>query len=334
MPDERPTSSPPYSIIVPVYNRPAEVEELLGSLTRQTVKDFEVIVVEDGSHERCDEAVKKFERTLRVRYVVQENAGPGMARNRGAKEARGETLLFLDSDCLVPESYLEEVDRARKATGVEFFGGPDRAHESFSPIQKAVSFAMTSFVTTGGIRGGARRVDVFYPRSFNMGCTPAAFENVGGFSSMRFGEDLDLSMRLLKAGYRSALFERAFVYHKRRTGMGQFFKQVFSSGSARIDLWKRHPESLRFVHLLPSLFTVALAASVVLASLARPLALGLFLVFALVVLVEAAWTNRSLAVGLAAVMASFVQLIGYGLGFLSGWWKRVVLQRSEETRAF
>ena len=245
-----------YSFIIPVYNRPDEVDELLGSLTLQTVCDFEVIVVEDGSTVSCKEIVDKYAECLLIHYYNKENSGPGQTRNYGVDKASGEYMIILDSDCILPENYLAAVDAALQQEDVDAFGGPDRAHDSFSDVQKAINYAMTSFFTTGGIRGGKKKLDKFYPRSFNMGVRKEVYQALGGFSKMRFGEDIDFSIRIFKGGYTCRLFPDAWVWHKRRTDLKKFFKQVHNSGIARINLYKKYPESLKLVHILPALFTL------------------------------------------------------------------------------
>lgn len=206
-----------YSVIIPVYNRPDEVGELLESLTKQTFSDFEVLVVEDGSRKLCDDVVGKFADRLNIRYFYKENSGPGQTRNYGAERAEGEYLIILDSDCVLPEGYLDIIGNQLATTPVDAFGGPDRAHPDFTDTQKAINYAMTSFFTTGGIRGGRKKLDEFYPRSFNMGIRRDVYRKLGGFSNIRFGEDIDLSLRIFEAGYRCSLFSGAWVWHKRRT---------------------------------------------------------------------------------------------------------------------
>lgn len=227
-----------YSFIVPVYNRPDEVDELLQSLTKQTLGDFEVLVIEDGSSVPCEDVVEKYRTLLDVHYYNKPNSGPGQTRNFGAERSRGEYLLILDSDCVLPPGYLAAVDEELKREPADAFGGPDRAHDSFSATQKAINYAMTSFFTTGGIRGGKKKMDKFYPRSFNMGVRADVYRKLGGFSKMRFGEDIDFSIRIFKAGCRCRLFPEAWVWHKRRTDLKKFFKQVHNSGIARINLYK------------------------------------------------------------------------------------------------
>lgn len=325
-----------YSFIIPVYNRPDEVDELLDSLTHQSVKDFEVVVVEDGSNVPCENVVTKYADKLDVHYFSKANSGPGQTRNYGVERAKGDYVLILDSDVVLPEGYLAAVDAELTQNPCEAFGGPDRAHASFTPMQKAINYAMTSFFTTGGIRGGKKKMDKFYPRSFNMGVARDTYLSLGGFSKMRFGEDIDFSTRIFKAGCRCRLFPEAWVWHKRRTDLKKFFKQVHCSGIARINLMKRHPGTLKLVHLLPAVFTLGCALLVVLAVLA--LALGCphwwvmllpFVLFAVIIFADASAHEKSAGVGLRAVAASYIQLWGYGSGFIRSWWQRCVLGRGE-----
>lgn len=329
-----------YSLIIPVYNRPDEVDELLESLCHQTHKDFEVLVIEDGSQNKCEEVVQRYLSSLDVRYFYKENSGPSPSRNYGAERSRGEFLLILDSDCVLPPGYIQAIDEELARRDADAFGGPDRAHESFTPVQKAINYAMTSFFTTGGIRGGKKKMDKFYPRSFNMGIRAEAYRALGGFAPMRFGEDIDFSIRIFKEGYACRLFPEAWVWHKRRTDLKKFFKQVHNSGIARINLYKKHPESLKLVHMLPAIFTVGVALLLLLllvglvlfavpsCAAAAPwvtaVAVAPLLCFVLLIFIDASVQNKSPYIGLLAVGASFVQLIGYGSGFLRAWWQRCV----------
>ncbi|MBQ9646435.1 MAG: glycosyltransferase [Prevotella sp.] len=337
-----------YSFIVPVYNRPDEVDELLQSLCRQTSENFEVIIVEDGSVVPCKDVCLKYADRLDLHYYAKPNSGPGQSRNYGAERAHGEWLIVLDSDVVLPDGYLEAVSNAQlAASGVDCFGGPDAAHESFTPVQKAISYAMTSFFTTGGIRGGkGRKMDKFYPRSFNMGIRRDVYLELGGFSKMRFGEDIDFSYRIVEAGYRTQLLPDAWVWHKRRTDFRKFFRQVYNSGIARINLEKRHPGTLKLVHLLPTVFTVGVFALILISAVGRALMHYVdadrfywmcfapwipILLYSGVILVDSTLKNRSLRVGLLSVPAAFTQLMGYGLGFIESWWKRCVRGHDEFT---
>ena len=317
-----------YSVIIPVYNRPDEADELLQSLTLQTYKDFEVVVVEDGSAIPCREVVEKYAGRLDIHYYNKPNSGPGQTRNYGAERSQGEYLIILDSDCILPPGYLEAVEKELQACPADAFGGPDRAHESFSDLQKAINYSMTSFFTTGGIRGGKKKMDKFYPRSFNMGVRRDVYLALGGFSKMRFGEDIDFSIRIFKAGYRCRLFPDAWVYHKRRTDLRKFFKQVHNSGIARINLYKKYPDSLKAVHLLPALFTLG-TLILLLATVVCPYAPLPLLLYALLVCTDSAVRNHSLRIGIYSIAAAYVQLIGYGTGFWRAWWRRCVLRKGE-----
>ena len=378
-----------YSIIVPVFNRPDEVDELLESLCSQTFKDFEVVIVEDGSQKPCKDVCDKYADILDLHYYLKENSGPGQSRNYGVERTQGDYVLILDSDVVLPEGYLENVNSSVecRTKSVEFatavdsaldgcavanstlytqhskvvaFGGPDAAHPSFTPVQKAISYSMTSFFTTGGIRGGKAKLDKFYPRSFNMGIRRDVYLELGGFSKMRFGEDIDFSYRIVEAGYRPQLFPDAWVWHKRRTDFRKFFRQVYNSGIARINLEKRHPGTMKLVHLLPMVFTLGVIGCLLLFALGAGLyiegewldanglrptdnmhqgvgfvfcVLGLLplLFYSGVIFIDSSIRNRSLWVGLLSIPAAFVQLMGYGFGFLESWWKRCVLKQDEFT---
>lgn len=334
-----------YSIIVPVYNRPDEVDELLGSLTEQTEKDFEVIIVEDGSSVTCEKVCNGYKATLDIHYFMKENSGPGQSRNYGVARAKGEYVIILDSDVVLPPGYIESVSDELEKAPADAFGGPDKAHSSFTDIQKAISYSMTSFFTTGGIRGSKKKkLDKFYPRSFNMGVRRDVYNKLGGFSKMRFGEDIDFSIRIFKAGCKCRLFPESWVWHKRRTDFRKFFRQVYNSGIARINLYKKYPESLKLVHLLPMVFTVGVLGLVVISAVGRVLMhyddidrwywlcagpwLPIF-AYCLLIFVDSSKQNRSLKIGLESIAASFVQLMGYGFGFIEAWWKRCVLGKDE-----
>ncbi|MCH8487523.1 MAG: glycosyltransferase [Candidatus Cyclonatronum sp.] len=311
------------SLIIPVYNRAAEVRSLLGSISSNTAGEetwFEVILVDDGSEPPLAEETETRDLSKPwLKIIRQENAGPGPARNTGAAEASGSWLLFLDSDCELPAGFLGRLRAYLSAAdeGLWLFGGPDTDRDDFTLIQKAINYAMTSPLTTGGIRGGKKALDRFYPRSYNMGVRASAFREAGGFEALRFGEDLDLSMRLIAAGGRSALVPGLAVYHRRRTSFRAFFRQVFNSGMARVVLEKRHPGTMKLVHLLPSFFVFGLMALPVLI-IAFPPAFFAFMVFVSGLLFHAMLTTRSLRVSLLSFVSVFVQLSGYGLGLLAG----------------
>ena len=338
-----------YSVIVPVYNRPDEVDELLESLTAQTFKDFEVIIVEDGSTLSCKETCKGYDGALDIHYFFKDNSGPGKSRNYGAERAKGEYLIILDSDVVLPPQYFDAVNKELDNEYADAFGGPDCAHPSFTDTQKAISYSMTSFFTTGGIRGGKKKkLDKFYPRSFNMGIKREVYMALSGFSEMRFGEDIDFSIRIFKAGCKCRLFPDAWVWHKRRTDFRKFFRQVYNSGIARINLYKKYSDSLKPVHLLPAVFTVGVIALVLISAIGRVLmeyddvdkwywlcaAPWLpIITYSLLIFIDSSRTNKSMRIGFMSIGAAFVQLMGYGCGFISAWWKRCVL-RHDEFHAF
>ena len=332
-----------YSIIVPVYNRPNEVDELLQSLCQQTVKDFEVLIIEDGSIKTCKDVCDKYANILVLHYHAKENSGPGQSRNYGAERAKGEYVIILDSDVVLPNTYIEAIDKSLTSEIIAF-GGPDAAHPSFTPIQKAISYSMTSFFTTGGIRGGKAKLDKFYPRSFNMGIRRDVYIQLGGFTKMRFGEDIDFSYRIVEAGYRPQLFPEAWVWHKRRTDFRKFFRQVYNSGIARINLEKRHPGTMKLVHLLPTVFTVGVIGLILISAVGRALMHYIdrdqfywmcfapwipIILYSLLIFFDSSIKNRSLKVGFLSIPAAFVQLMGYGLGFIESWWKRCILKQDE-----
>ncbi len=314
-----------FSIIIPVYNRPQEIRELLESLTRQHYRNFEVLVVEDGSDVRCEDVVQKFMHWLDVQYLYKPNTGPGLSRNYGADHASGDYLIFLDSDCVIPSQYTKVVQESLAQQYADAFGGADRAAPDFSNIQKAINYSMTSFITTGGIRGGQQRLDKFYPRSFNMGYAKEVYQRTQGFSAMRFGEDIDMSIRIFRQGFRVRLIEKAYVYHKRRTDFKKFYKQVFNSGLARINLFQKYPKTLKLVHLLPAAFTLGMVALIILVLIVNWLFLSPLLLLMAFLLADAAIRNKSLTVGILAVPASLIQLTGYGCGFLYAVWNTYII---------
>lgn len=299
-----------YSVIIPVYNRRDEVAALLKSLAAQTVRNFEVIVVDDGSTDACGPECEPYSDF--VRYFRKENEGRSPARNYGMERARGDYFIFFDSDCIIPPTYFETLE---KEPFTDCFGGPDAAHESFSPLQKAINFAMTSFLTTGGIRGGKVRLEEFKPRTFNMGFSRAVYERVGGFREM-FSEDIDMSMRIGSAGFRPVLRRSCAVYHKRRISFRKFLRQVYVFGMSRITLQTLYPGSLKLVHTLPALFLLGSVALIALGIFMSPwwlLPLGVYIP---ALFIAALVSTRSPRVALLAVPASLIQLYGYGAGFL------------------
>ena len=339
-----------YSIIVPVFNRPDEVDELLESLCSQTLKDFEVIIVEDGSQIPCKDVCDKYANILDLHYYFKENSGPGQSRNYGVDRANGEYVLIIDSDAVTPPGFMQAIEDELQRQSSDAWGGPDAAHESFTDIQKAISYAMTSFFTTGGIRGGKKQLDKkFYPRSFNLGVRREVYQQLGGFTKERFskmslyGEDLDFSLRIYKNGYSCRLFPEAWLWHKRRTDFHKFWRQIYNSGYARINLWRKYPEALKPVHVLPAIFTVGVVLLLLcwitgetLFSTGLNQKVGLYMslcslspliLFFALILIDSSIRNRSLKVGLLSVPAAFIQLFGYGVGFLESWWTNCIMKR-------
>lgn len=320
-------NAPLFSVVVPVYNRNAEVADLLTSLSRQSRPDlFEVIIVEDGSTLPCTDAVERCGKGLRLKYFHKSNEGRSIARNYGVERSEGQWLIFFDSDCVIPERYFEIVERELRGNPVDCFGGPDAAHASFSPVQKAINFAMTSFLTTGGIRGGKVSMEKFTPRSFNMGMLRSVFDSIGGFREM-FSEDIDISMRVRNGGYSTALFTDAGVYHKRRIDFKKFFRQVYVFGMSRITLKLLYPGSLKPVHALPAVAVVAGMICVALGIFLSPLWLLPIGVYLAMIFCSALISTRSLKIAILAVPASVIQIAGYGCGFLKAWFTKIVLRR-------
>ena len=315
-----------FSIIIPVYNRPDEVDELLESLTLQTFTDFEVLLIEDGSTIKCDLIAKKYDDKLNVRYYFKENSGRSETRNYGMDKAKGEYFVFFDSDCVIPSSYFEKIKTKLINNYTDSYGGPDKADKSFTDLQKAISFSMTSFLTTGGIRGSkGPKMEEFVPRTFNMGFSKEVYQTVGEFKDM-FGEDIDLSLRIRNQGYTCQLIPDAFVYHKRRVNLHSFYRQVHVFGMARISLYLLHPSSLKLVHTLPALFTVASIIIVLLIPfipwIAIPLVAYFFLIFVASIL-----EYKKITIGFLSIITSAIQLYGYGWGFIKSYFKKVLLSK-------
>jgi glycosyltransferase involved in cell wall biosynthesis len=321
-----------FSLVIPVYNRPFEVGELLESLSATTYdKPFEVVIVEDGSAEKSDAVVEMFKDKLDISYFYKENSGPGDSRNFGMGKANGDYFLIFDSDCIIPSQYLSEVQKALSAHYVDCFGGPDAALDSFTDIQKAINFAMTSVLTTGGIRGGSEKLSKFQPRSFNMGISKKAFEISGGFGNIHPGEDPDLSIRLWDLGFETALFPDAYVFHKRRIDWTKFSVQVNKFGKARpiLDSW--HPQYAKFTFFAPTIFICIVFAALLLLLLGRPFWICQVLLYFAIVLVWSSIANKSLKIGFLSVMAVWIQFYGYGTGFLKSFFKiRVLKQKPQD----
>ena len=306
-----------FSFIIPVYNRPDEIRELLESLALQTFqKPFEIVIVEDGSSLDSKAVITAFEGQLDITYLSKPNSGPGDSRNYGMKRAKGNYFVVLDSDCIVPPHYLEAVEKSLKKEFVHCYGGPDAAHESFTMVQKAINYAMTAVLTTGGIRGNKTAVGTFQPRSFNMGISKEAFENVGGYGKIHPGEDPDLTIRIWNKGYGTELISEAFVYHKRRIDWNKFYKQVNKFGMVRPILNKWHPGTAKMTYWFPTLFCVGFLIALVLALFAIALPLWLYATYFAIIFLDSLLKNKSAAIALLSIIAVCIQFIGYGYGFL------------------
>lgn len=316
---------PYFSVIVPVYNRIDEVRDLLESLSHQTNKDFEIILVEDGSTEPCEDAVKPFTNIIDVKYFYKSNEGRSIARNYGIERATGEYFIFFDSDCVIPKGYFEALSCQLKANYTDCFGGPDAAHDSFTDVQKAINYSMTSFLTTGGIRGGKVQMEKFVPRSFNMGYSRKVWERVGGFREM-FSEDIDMSTRIRQAGFSIQLIRDVFVYHKRRTSLSKFCRQTYVFGMSRITLKLLYPGSLKLVHCLPAAFVLGSAAMILLAVLWTWWAILPLAAYLLAVWIAATISTKSFKIGSLAIITSIIQLGAYGCGFIKAYTWKILLR--------
>ena len=318
-----------FSIIIPLYNRPLEIDELLYTLTQQTYLHFEVLVIEDGSKISAKQIVDSYADKLAISYYYKENAGQGFARNFGFEHAKGDYFVVFDSDCLIPIDYLEIVKNYLLEHQLDAYGGPDGAHSSFTAIQKAISYSMTSPFTTGGIRGNKKHIGQFHPRSFNMGISREVWERTGGFLLTRLGEDIEFSIRIHSMGFKIGLIPDAIVYHKRRTDLIQFYKQLHFFGRARINIYKHFPSELKVVHFFPSLFTLFLGLSLIFNVFNHPLAdlcNTLLAIYILLIFFHSWNINKSAKVAFLSIAASFVQLSAYGLGFMQDLWKRIILR--------
>ena len=323
-----------FSFIIPVYNRPDEIDELLESLSKlNTDTTFEVVVVEDGSTISCEHIIEKYNSKLAISYYFKGNSGPGDSRNYGMRVAKGDYFIILDSDCIIPEDYLQHVTTSLQRDYVDCFGGPDAALDTFSDVQKAINFTMTSFLTTGGIRGGSEKVDKFQPRSFNMGLSKKAFEASNGFGNIHPGEDPDLSIRLWNLGFRTKLIKEAFVYHKRRISWKKFQIQVNKFGKARPILNSWYPEHTKITFWFPSLFLLGFIVSVLLTFVKFPYFLTLYVFYFALLFCSSLFMNKSFKIATYSMYAAIIQFYGYGKGFLLSFYKIFVLKQ-EPQKAF
>lgn len=320
---------PKFSVIVPVYNRPDEVLDLMASLAAQTAGNFEAIIVEDGSTVPCKESVDRYADKVDVHYFYKSNEGRSIARNYGIDRSKGDYLIFFDSDCVIPHDYFEKLAKALADNPLDCFGGPDAAHDSFTDTQKAISFAMTSFLTTGGIRGGKVSMEKFVPRSFNMGYSRKVYDTVGGFREM-FSEDIDMSTRIRRAGFSVGLLRDCHVYHKRRIDFRKFWRQVYVFGMSRITLHLLYSGSMKIVHALPAAAVLAGVACVLLAIFYSPWWLLPIALYLLAIFIAAWASSRSLKIAALAVPASVVQICGYGCGFIKAYFTKIILGRGRD----
>ncbi|WP_457616229.1 glycosyltransferase [Lutibacter sp.] len=308
-----------FSIIIPVYNRPQEIDELLESLTKQTyTKNFEVIVIEDGSEIKATDIVRSYTNKLNLKYHYKKNSGAGASRNAGMRMAEGNYFIIFDSDCVIPENYLIAVENALTHNYTDAYGGADAAADKFTILQKAINYSMTSFLTTGGIRGSKKSVEKFQPRSFNFGMSKKAFDVTGGFSFMKVGEDIDLTFRLWQNGFQTQFIEEAFVYHKRRSTFMQFFKQTFAFGSTRPFLNKKYPKTAKITYWFPTVFTISFFISVILLFVGFPYFLFLFEIYFVLIFIDALFKSKKISVAIMSILTTFTQFLGYGLGFIKG----------------
>ena len=312
--------TPYFSIVIPVFNRPEEVRELLESLTKQTYKNFEVVIVEDGSTNDSKKEVDSFRDQLEISYYFKENSGQGFSRNYGFERAKGEWFIVFDSDCIIPKDYFQIVKNYLEDHDLDAYGGPDAAHESFTPVQKAISYSMTSLFTTGGIRGGKKHIGPYHPRSFNMGISKEVFEKTKGYILPKKGEDIEFSIRIIESGFRTGLISDAYVYHKRRTNFRQFFKQLHFFGTARINIYRFFKPELKLVHFIPSFFFLGFVTGLVLLLLLPTYGkalLAFYGVYVLIILMHSLIVTKDAKVAFLSTIAAFVQLFAYGLGLIS-----------------
>ena len=319
------------SIIIAIFNRKDELFELLNSLIAQTDKDFEVIIVDDGSFVDLLPTVETFKEMLNIQYFKKANSGPGLSRNYGANRAKNDWLVFVDSDVIVEKDYIENIKKNLEKTDCAAFGGADKAHKGFNLLQKAISYSMTSVFTTGGIRGSKKAVTRFQPRSFNMGVNKEIFLKIGGFSEMRIGEDPDLSMTIWENGYQTAFFDDIGVYHKRRTDLGKFSKQVYQFGCARPILNQRHPNYVKLTFWFPTLFLLGYVAGILeYFLLQKGFVLACYGFYTLIIFLHALYLTKNIAIAAQAIITTYIQMFSYGYGFLESWIKLNLLKMKPE----
>ena len=320
-----------FSFIIPVFNRPEEIDELLQSMVMfDYKKEFEIVIVEDGSSITCENIILNYKDKLNISYYFKSNSGPGDSRNFGMRKANGDYFLILDSDCILPSNYLNEVEKSLNKEFVDCFGGPDKALDSFSDVQKAINFTMTSFFTTGGIRGGSEVIDKFQPRSFNMGLSKKAFEASKGFGNIHPGEDPDLSIRLWNLGFKTKLIKEAFVYHKRRIDWNKFYIQVNKFGKARPILNKWYPQHSKVTYWFPTLFLIGFLFSLLFLVFSISLFIKSYILYFTLLFITALMQTKSLKISCYAIIATVIQFYGYGKGFLISFWNLNILNKTAQ----
>jgi len=333
--------SPLISIIVPAYNRADEIDEFISSFEKQSKKNFEVIVVDDGSTDNTKVLVENHKKNLDLKYLFQQNKGPGVARNSGMEKAKGDIFVFIDSDCTVPENYIKNLTRHLENEDFDAFGGPDTSHKDFSPFLKAVNYSMTSFIGTGGTRGSkGKQLAKYYPRSFNMGIKKKVYEKIGGMNALRHGQDMEFSNRIYTAGFKILYFDDVKVFHKRRTNLKKFFKQIFNWGVTRINLGRIDPKMLKPIHFLPAIALIGYIISLIL-TFFFPVFLWIFagesallVLILLFACVQSSLKNRSFFVGILSIVTLLTQVIAYGAGLLTGLVKSLFVKKGKWITGF
>jgi len=329
-----------YSIIIPSYNRVDEIRDLVNSFQNLSFdrNRFEVLVIDDGSVDTTIDFLEKFQKETNyaLLYFSQKNQGPGVARNTGMQKANGDFYIFVDSDCTVPDSWLKEIDNALNKSQADACGGPDTFRDDFPPILKAINYSMTSFLTTGGLRGKkGKKLAKFYPRSFNMGISRRLADKIGGFGSLRHGQDIEFSNRIIKSGAEVVYVPDAPVYHKRRTNIRRFYKQVFNWGVARINLYTIDKSMLEPLHAAPAMITIFTILISILALLVSPIRtlfwIGCILYIAMLLfsMIDSIRIYKSLKPALYLPFIMPAQIFGYGFGFIYNFVRRIIFQKKE-----
>jgi len=332
---------PKYSIIIPCFNRADEVAELLESISQLKFDpaQFEIIISDDGSTDNTKKLVEQNKSKLQcdLIYLTQNNSGPGAARNHAMENANGDFFIFIDSDVTLSADWLFHIDLTLVEKKADAFGGPDSYREDFSPFLKAVNYSMTSFITTGGLRGKkGKKLARFYPRSFNMGLSRELWKKIGGFGSLRHGQDIEFSHRIIESGAQVIFIDQAVVYHKRRTNLRRFYKQVFNWGVARINLYKINKKMLEPLHSIPAVLTFVAVTLLVLSlifDLIKTIVLWGFSAGILILIysmIDSIRIYKSIKPALWLPLVMPAQVLGYGFGFIYNAVRRIVLDKDEK----